>query len=169
MLGNQEAASVFFPHDFAAGSHYLIELDESEARALNDDGQGYVSLDDLPYQMGLTTRFFTYRLTIRGRPNDDAVVVTSNDTFSVKAVQTSNSLFILAPTTSPVCQDVSRMVHDEEFGYAVIETTSGYMELTRVVPSVQRLRLLLEAFPYAGPEVEATRLGDPVRCRCEMG
>ncbi len=87
-------------------------------------------------------------MTIRGRPNDEAVLITQKDTFSIKAVQTSNSFLILAPASNPVCMDVSRITEDS--GYAIIETTSGYMELNRTIPNLQRLRLLLNASPYDG-------------------
>jgi hypothetical protein len=42
MLGNEiTSTAVFFPHDFTAGSHYLIELDQEHVQAV-EGGEGYV-------------------------------------------------------------------------------------------------------------------------------
>ncbi|RUS21597.1 hypothetical protein BC937DRAFT_92141 [Endogone sp. FLAS-F59071] len=89
-------------------------------------------------------------LCIKGLPDDDAVLCTSESTFAIREVQLSNSLLLISP-----------MLTEEEDDPAVPEiwsvqdNLSSIVELTPCLPRLERLNDLLGTSMYAGPEAES--------------
>ncbi|KAL2234306.1 sister chromatid cohesion protein DCC1 isoform X1 [Sesamum indicum] len=107
------------------------------------------------------------RVTLRGQPDEDAVLCTVSKTYAVKFVGTSNSVFLIPPTdkVSNLCnnKDDNNMVVA-----SVIKVAPGCMELVEVAPKLDKLKLLLSQNPYSfsessdmdiSEEREKTRIG----------
>ncbi|KAM1702607.1 hypothetical protein FF1_027884 [Malus domestica] len=96
------------------------------------------------------------RVTVRGQPNEDAVLCTESKTYAMKSVGTSNSVFLIPPcgqyTTfeTPKCCDEN--YHDPQSVASVIKVATGNMELVEVAPRLDKLRLLLSQNPYRSDE-----------------
>ncbi|KAB2626945.1 sister chromatid cohesion protein DCC1-like [Pyrus ussuriensis x Pyrus communis] len=96
------------------------------------------------------------KVTVRGQPDEDAVLCTESKTYAMKSVGTSNSLFLIPPcgqyTTfeSPKCCDEN--YHDPQSAASVIKVATGNMELVEVAPRLDKLRLLLSQNPYQSDE-----------------
>ncbi|KAI9014689.1 sister chromatid cohesion protein Dcc1 [Gaertneriomyces semiglobifer] len=86
-------------------------------------------------------------LTIRGNDNDEAVICTPNQTYTVRSVQSSNALLIAAPSEA-----MSRT-------YEVQTALSCYHELSLTRPRLDRLRSLLSQSYYTGPVDESRNVG----------
>lgn len=90
-------------------------------------------------------------LTIRGDPNESAVVCTDSKTYELKDAETSNSLWLLPDVLLPeecdngefrvVSQNISGMFHN-------------YFELRNCKPSFKKLRCVLETNAFRGVEYE---------------
>lgn len=91
---------------------------------------------------------FSNRVTLRGQPDEDAVLCTASKTYAVKFVGTSNSVFLIPPTdkVSELCKnkDDNSMVVA-----SVIKVAPGCMELVEVAPKLEKLKLLLSQNPYS--------------------
>ncbi|GFP90455.1 sister chromatid cohesion protein dcc1 [Phtheirospermum japonicum] len=126
--------SLFGPHDDLT----LLELDEK-----------------------LLPEILHQRVTLRGQPDEDAVLCTPSKTYAVKFVGTSNSVFLIPPSdkSSESCDmkdddDVSAVVA------SVIKVSPGCMELVEVAPKLDKLKLLLSQNPYSFSEESKMDISD---------
>ncbi|ONI22184.1 hypothetical protein PRUPE_2G112500 [Prunus persica] len=96
------------------------------------------------------------RVTVRGQPEEDAVLCTESKTYAIKSVGTSNSVFLIPPSgqfnslESPICCDEN--YHDPQSVASVIKIATGNMELVEVAPKLDKLRSLLFENPYISEE-----------------
>lgn len=100
---------------------------------------------------------FVYRVTVRGQPDEDAVICTESKTYAIKSVGTSNSVFLIPPSCQfnsfeeePKCFDVN--YHDQQSAASVLKIAPGTMELVEIAPRLDKLRLLLSENPYRSDE-----------------
>ncbi|KAK4592507.1 hypothetical protein RGQ29_016868 [Quercus rubra] len=121
--------SLFGPHD----DLILLELDEK-------------LLPDILQQ----------RITLRGQPDEDAVLCTGSKTYSIKFVGNSNSVFLIPSSDqTEFCEnslDCKRKDDDQQGVASVIKVAPGNMELVEVAPRLDKLKLLLSENPYTFQE-----------------
>ncbi|XP_057495239.1 uncharacterized protein LOC130780303 [Actinidia eriantha] len=117
--------SLFGPHD----DLILLELDEK-----------------------LLPDVLHHRVTLRGQPDEDAVLCTMSKTYAVKFVGTSNSVLLIPPSDQLVLcgntQDCDEKDRVEKLVAPVIKVAPGVMELVEVAPRIDRLKMLLSENPY---------------------
>ena len=117
-------------------------------------------------------------LVVRGQESDEATLHTENKSYTVRDVQTSNTLLLAKPShRSPtdfapdIAADPSVATElandntdtssnvpawlDTAHVYELQDCLSNYLELTLTQPRVGKLRDILEKYLYAGPEEEA--------------
>ncbi|KAL0720520.1 hypothetical protein Bca4012_035119 [Brassica carinata] len=98
----------------------------------------------------LVSDIFNGRVTLRGLPDEDAVLCTKSKTYAIKFVGNSNSMFLIPPSNSPgFIQDDA---HDNKV--SVIKLAPGNMELVEVSPKLDKLKNLLLENPLGPGEVE---------------
>ncbi|EEE62132.1 hypothetical protein OsJ_16919 [Oryza sativa Japonica Group] len=95
------------------------------------------------------------RVTVRGRPEEEAVLCTPSATYAMKFVGNSNSVFLIppgesaAPTLRPNGADGDDNVASATDAVAsIIKVASGNIELVRTAPRLDKLRKLLNERPY---------------------
>lgn len=88
------------------------------------------------------------RLTIKGRPSDEAVLCTSSKTYAIRSVQISNELVLFAPTTS------AGSLVGEKRGLEVKDTLHELLELSECVPRTGRIEGVLKGQEWEGLEGE---------------
>lgn len=92
------------------------------------------------------------RASLRGQPDEDAVLCTQSKTYSIKFVGTSNSVFLIPPSDQFVLdgnlQECGKKDSDEMKVASVIKVAPGNMELVEVAPRLDKLKLLLSQNPY---------------------
>ncbi|KAK9757716.1 hypothetical protein RND81_01G181800 [Saponaria officinalis] len=93
------------------------------------------------------------RVSLRGEPNEEAVLCTQSKTYAIKFVGTSNSVFLVPPSESSPrgddymdCDDSSR---EKPSLASVLKVASGNLELLEVAPRLDKLRLLLSQNPFS--------------------
>ncbi|RUP44259.1 sister chromatid cohesion protein Dcc1, partial [Jimgerdemannia flammicorona] len=86
-------------------------------------------------------------LSIKGLPDDDAVLCTNDTTYAVRNVQLSNSLLLISPS--------SDNADDSEQTWSVHDNLSSIIELVPCLPRLERLNYLLDTNLYAGYEAES--------------
>ncbi|GAB4844226.1 hypothetical protein Ancab_037591 [Ancistrocladus abbreviatus] len=131
----------FGPHD----ELLLLELDEK-------------LLPDVLFQ----------RVSMRGQPDEDAVLCTNSKTYAIKFVGTSNSVFLI-PSNQLVSdenpQDGIHKCEDRAAVASVIKVALGTMELTEVAPKLDKLKLVLSKNPFGfseASEMEMSALSERV-------
>ncbi|KAK9094521.1 hypothetical protein Scep_025990 [Stephania cephalantha] len=88
------------------------------------------------------------RVTIRGEPDEEAVLCTPAVTYALKYVGTSNSVFLIPPSgPSSNVSDPSPVKVA-----SVIKLAPGVMELVEVAPRLDKLKELLAENPYRPEE-----------------
>ncbi|KAK9121538.1 hypothetical protein Syun_019155 [Stephania yunnanensis] len=88
------------------------------------------------------------RVTIRGEPDEEAVLCTPAGTYALKYVGTSNSVFLIPPSgPSSNVSDPSPVKVA-----SVIKLAPGVMELVEVAPRLDKLKELLAENPYRPEE-----------------
>lgn len=101
--------------------------------------------------------FLFCRVTIRGQPDEDAVLCSQTKTYAIKFVGTSNSLFLIPPSNLSIAlgasPNSSEKDHDNAMVASVIKVVPGSMELVEVAPRLDKLKLLLSENPYSFDEV----------------
>ncbi|MBA0725863.1 hypothetical protein Golax_022421 [Gossypium laxum] len=123
----------FGPHDDLV----LLELDEK-------------LLSDVLYQ----------RVTLRGQPDEDAVLCTKSKTYSVKFVGTSNSVFLIPPADCSTSHESGGENDKQQVATAsVIKVAPGNMELVEVAPRLDKLKSILSENLYSSDEA-STAMGD---------
>uniref|UniRef100_A0A0E0DL87 Sister chromatid cohesion protein DCC1 n=1 Tax=Oryza meridionalis TaxID=40149 RepID=A0A0E0DL87_9ORYZ len=95
------------------------------------------------------------RVTVRGRPEEEAVLCTPSATYAMKFVGNSNSVFLIppgesaAPTLRPNGADGDDNVASATDAVAsIIKVASGNIELVRTAPRLDKLRKLLNERRY---------------------
>ncbi|CAA2993080.1 sister chromatid cohesion DCC1 [Olea europaea subsp. europaea] len=88
------------------------------------------------------------RVTIRGQPDEDAVLCTQSKTYALKYVGTSNSVLLIPPSDKAVkeCNDITIPVA------SVFKVAPGIMEVVEVAPKLDKLKFLLSQNPYSFDE-----------------
>lgn len=88
-------------------------------------------------------------MTVRGRPDEEAVLCTPSATYAMKFVGTSNSVFLIPPgEPSASCLRPDCTNGDANAVAAAIKLAPGNIELVRTAPRLDKLRSLLRERPY---------------------
>ncbi|GLJ26416.1 hypothetical protein SUGI_0509390 [Cryptomeria japonica] len=87
------------------------------------------------------------RVTIRGSPDEEALLCTSSKTYAIKFVSTTNSVLLLPPQNF-LSQEGNPHNEPEKAIATAIKLAPGHMELTHVAPKLEKLRSLLRQRPY---------------------
>ncbi|KAI8923472.1 sister chromatid cohesion protein Dcc1 [Entophlyctis helioformis] len=120
-------------------------------------------------------------LVIRGDADDAAVLCTDTETYSIRLVQTSNTMVIIQPR--PPALGSATTEHDQLVAPSgqpyqlssafrtrfpdtasvarsseIIDTVSSYMELTRVRPKFDRLAAMLAERPYIDADLDERQM-----------
>ncbi|CAI9102117.1 OLC1v1000328C1 [Oldenlandia corymbosa var. corymbosa] len=132
VLNLQPSSSISIGYHSSFGPHddlILLELDEK-----------------------LLPDFLHERVTLRGQPNEDAVLCTTSKTYAVKFVGNSNSVFLIPPLDLfPSCgstQEYEETSSKDLKVASIIKVAPGNMELVEVAPKLDKLKLLLSQNPY---------------------
>lgn len=97
---------------------------------------------------------------LRGRPDDPCVLVTDESTYSVRQVESTNTMMLIPPLPADTMKSSGKRPRpDEKTEEAgVVRVIQGmvtcHYELTLLNPSLNPLRDLLNAVPYNGEEDE---------------
>lgn len=129
-------------------SYQLLELPAEILKAIESGAHDY--LPCVSRQDGADN---IYRLTIKGRPTDDAVLCTPTATYQVRTISVSNSFVVLrAPVASA---SASTGISTLE----IRDTCKEILECTPIAPRLERIRKVLHDSRWEG-------LGErPVVCR----
>ncbi|KAI0315138.1 sister chromatid cohesion protein Dcc1 [Amylostereum chailletii] len=104
-------------------------------------------------------------LTIKGGPDDDAVLCTADKTYNIRSVVLSNSVLVVSPLADPG----SGMDVDGGTGHVFIQDSlNEILELQPAVPKLHRLRVLLRGLEWEEgheDDEEDTNGGDGKRRR----
>ncbi|KAJ0258548.1 Zinc ion binding protein [Hirschfeldia incana] len=103
----------------------------------------------------LVSDIFNGRVTLRGLPDEDAVLCTKSKTYAIKFVGNSNSMLLIPPSNSPGF--IQEDAHGE---VSVIKLAPGNMELVEVSPKLDKLKKLLLENPLKAGEVDAMMMDD---------
>ncbi|XP_050204069.1 uncharacterized protein LOC126654070 [Mercurialis annua] len=105
----------------------------------------------------LLTDVLHQRVTLRGQPDEDAVLCTQSKTYAIKFVATSNSLFLIPQSAQSSLRenpfDCDGNVHHHQIIAPTIMLAPGNLELVEVSPRLDGLRFLLSQNPYKSDEV----------------
>ncbi|OVA02486.1 Sister chromatid cohesion protein Dcc1 [Macleaya cordata] len=91
-----------------------------------------------------------HKVTVRGEPNEDAVLCTHSTTYALKFVGNSNSVFLIPP--SDLSLSNSNDEKNESANAYVLKVAPGNMELVEVAPRLGKLKSLLIENPYRSDE-----------------
>ncbi|VVB03365.1 unnamed protein product [Arabis nemorensis] len=105
----------------------------------------------------LVSDIFNGRVTLRGLPDEDAVLCTKSKTYAIKFVGNSNSMFLIPPS---ICLGVSDTENNDKPLVSVIKIAPGNMELVEVSPRLDKLKKLLLENPFCAGEVEEAMIDD---------
>ncbi|MQL95346.1 hypothetical protein Taro_028011 [Colocasia esculenta] len=103
------------------------------------------------------------RVTIRGQPDEDAVLCTASATYALKFVGTSNTVCLVPPGNPSSKNQQSRCNSNggpdspaaaPQTAVSVLKVASGNMELVQVAPRLDKLKSLLRKRPYRLEEDE---------------
>lgn len=89
-------------------------------------------------------------MTLRGTPDEDAVLCTASKTYAVKFVGTSNSVLLIPP--SDEVPELRNNGDDHMAVAPVLKVAPGCMELVEVAPKLDELKSLLSQNPYSFSE-----------------
>jgi sister chromatid cohesion protein DCC1 len=117
------STTVSYGDAFGSEDFKLLEVDERILKELLQDG-----------------------LTIKGGPDDEAVLCTSAATYAIKYVSTSNTVLLIPPS-----EKITNGNNDDGMGFTmaqVVATSSGHLELVETAPQLDNLKTLLNQRPY---------------------
>jgi sister chromatid cohesion protein DCC1 len=125
----------FSPEQVATGSFRLLELPPDLCKLIES------SADDLRY--ALTWSMLLYStvfdacpsLMIKGGPEDDAVLCTSDKTYNIRSVTLSNSVLLVSP---------SPHIDGSENQVVIQDSLNELLELVTAVPKLHRMNALLK-------------------------
>ncbi|KAJ3683505.1 hypothetical protein LUZ60_013732 [Juncus effusus] len=92
------------------------------------------------------------RVTVRGRPEEEAVLCSNSSTYAMKFVGTSNSMFLIPPgnpNPNPLSSE-----SDPLSSVSVLKVAPGCIELVRTAPRLDKLRSILKQRLYKLEEEE---------------
>ncbi|KAJ4825852.1 hypothetical protein Tsubulata_023367 [Turnera subulata] len=99
------------------------------------------------------------RVSLRGQPDEDAVLCTQSKTYAIKFVGTSNSALLVPPShlyqlsQNSQHQEPDTIIPDDgKLIVPIIQVAPGNMELLEVAPRLDKLKLLLSQKPYSYEE-----------------
>lgn len=95
-----------------------------------------------------------FRLTIKGKPSDDAVICTQDRTFQLRSISVSNSLLLFQQRKR---RDTDEDVSTEETTLELKSTVREIMELLPMVPKLDRIETLLKGSAWQGMASEAEK------------
>lgn len=93
------------------------------------------------------------KVSLRGQPNEDAVLCTNSKTYALKFVGTSNSVFLVPPSHQFSVNEESPDSDTNTPVASVLKVAPGTMELVEVAPRIDKLKSLLSENPYKFDEV----------------
>ena len=94
-------------------------------------------------------------MSIKGGPDEDAVLCTSDKTYTIRSVVLSNSVLVVTPST-----DLATGPNNDMPRIEVQESLSEILELAPTVPKLHRLRGLLRGMQWEeGHEDEDEEVG----------
>lgn len=99
-------------------------------------------------------------VTIRGRPDEEAVLCTSSKTYAIKFVATSNSVFLIPPQNSALQKEETEENHcqpqneGDKPSAGAMKLAPGHMELNQIAPRLEKLKSLLSERPYKEDEMD---------------
>ena len=120
------SSTLLFSQNFESKQYKIIEASESVLKSVENNESVYLKGNE---------------------GSNDAVLVTSNKTFALKKVETSNTVFLVPPAKGTSFQIESK--------------ASEYYELKAIEPSFEILRQVLIKTEYNGCEEERTNPPDP--------
>ncbi|KAL1694503.1 sister chromatid cohesion protein Dcc1 [Schizophyllum commune] len=94
-------------------------------------------------------------LTIKGRPNEDAVLCTNDTTYSMRSVVLSNSILVVTPSDGDLQLEKDRPAEDvdaDREAIVVRDQINEVIELSKCVPRLHQLAGLLRGKEYDGEE-----------------
>ncbi|CAE6438352.1 unnamed protein product [Rhizoctonia solani] len=110
-------------------------------------------------------------LSIRGRPDDEAVLCTQSKTYAIRSVALSNSVLIMSnagPDSKP-CDPVELLEHDETNTLVISGEVSEILELVPTVPRLESLLQHLRGCEWnddeSDEETYESNVNDPLRRR----
>jgi len=106
----------FSPQQVPIGSYRLLELPPDLCKLIES------SVDDL-------------NLAIKGGPEGDAVLCTSDRTYNIRAVTLSNSVFVVSPSPDVDASEKQVVIQD---------SLKELLELVPAVPKLHRMNVLLK-------------------------
>lgn len=107
------------------------------------------------------------RVSLRGDPDEEAVLCTKSKTYAVKFVGTSNSVFLIPPSkSSPLADtlmDCNEKDTDQPALVSVLKVAPGNLELLEVAPRLDKLKLFLSQNPYTFEEASEMEMTSDIR------
>ncbi|CAN6445484.1 unnamed protein product [Victoria cruziana] len=89
------------------------------------------------------------RVAIKGEPDEEAVLCTSSETYALKFVSTSNSVFLVPPKAGySVGAEIETEKNVTDSAASVVKLAPGYMELVLVAPKLEKIKTLLKQKVY---------------------
>ncbi|KAK1318597.1 hypothetical protein QJS10_CPB04g01951 [Acorus calamus] len=90
----------------------------------------------------LLSNILHHRVTMRGQPDEEAVLCTDSKTYAIKFVGTSNSMLLVPPG------DLVPGEGSPTVAASIVKVAPGNMELVEVAPRLDKLKSLLSERPY---------------------
>ncbi|KAL2514079.1 zinc ion binding [Forsythia ovata] len=139
VLGIQPNSSITIAYHPLFGSHNDLSLLEIDEKLIPD--------------------ILQQRVTIRGQPDEDAVLCTQSKTYAVKFVGTSNSVFLIPPSDKAMQECIEK--DDNSIPVAsVIKISPGSIELVEVAPKIDKLKILLSQNPFSFDDTSNMDISD---------
>ncbi|XP_078441616.1 zinc ion binding protein [Wolffia australiana] len=117
---------------------------------------------------GLLREIYDQKVTVRGEPDEEAVLCTTSATYAMKFVGTSNSVFLIPPGDDHKEFSENGLINCTSIETAsVFKVAPGIIELIQVAPRLDKLKTLLNKRPYTlqeedqeeGEEMDNTSAG----------
>uniref|UniRef100_A0A7C9EY01 Sister chromatid cohesion protein DCC1 n=1 Tax=Opuntia streptacantha TaxID=393608 RepID=A0A7C9EY01_OPUST len=107
------------------------------------------------------------RVSLRGDPDEEAVLCTKSKTYAVKFVGTSNSVFLIPPSkSSPLADslmDCDKEETDQPASASVLKVAPGNLELVEVAPRLDKLQFFLAQNPYTLEEASEMEMTSDIK------
>ncbi|KAL7120849.1 hypothetical protein ACP275_02G147400 [Erythranthe tilingii] len=137
----------------SGGAEAVLRLQPNSSISITYDSQFGPHNDIMLLEIDekLLPEILHQRVTLRGQPDEDAVLCTTSKTYAVKFVGTSNSV-LLIPPSDKVSELFNNKDEKNTVVASVIKVAPGCMELVEVAPKLDKLKLLLSQNPYTFSE-----------------
>ncbi|KAI0093396.1 sister chromatid cohesion protein Dcc1 [Irpex rosettiformis] len=116
-------------------------------RNITKDAGAFRLLELPPELCKLVEESTNAKLTIRGQPDEDAVLCTPERTYSLRSVVLSNSVLVVTPTSNPQDVVIRRQIHE-------------ILEPVPCLPRLQKLSTLLRGREYDEGHEEDEEIGE---------